>query len=283
MSDIVVLLEDAPDSGSTRDARIRTRGGGSGANTAAWLSHEGHATAYVGKVGDDGLGQHAKRDLAACGVDVHIAVDPLEHTGTCVVLVGPDGERTMLPDAGANGSLTPADLPEPLFVGGAHLHLSGYTLLHEGSRMAGLAALDQARRRGMTASVDPSSFGPLRDIGVARFLSWVDGVDLLLANREEACALAGEPDPETAGRSLAESFGTVVVTLGPDGALWLTRGAATVSAPTLAVDVVDTTGAGDAFTAGLLPAWVDGAEPALALAMGNRLASRAVSTVGARP
>ncbi|MEZ5117038.1 MAG: sugar kinase [Candidatus Nanopelagicales bacterium] len=283
MTDIVARVSGPIRRGSDTPAEITTHGGGAGANTAAWLAASGHGVTLLGKVGDDMLGRDAADELRALGVAPRMAVDPLHRTGTCVVLVSPDGERSMLPDGGANGALAPGDLPDDEFRRGRHLHLSGYTLLAEGSRLAGLAALDLARRRGMTTSVDPASAGPIADVGPARFLSWVEGTDVLLANELEATTLAGADDPIAAGRVLAEGFPHVVVKLGAAGAVWFGSGRGPVTAPPVALDIEDTTGAGDAFAAGFLPAWCDGSDPTLALAEGNRVASRAVSRVGARP
>ena len=131
----------------------------------------------------------------------------------------------------------------------------------------------------MTVSVDPSSSALLSP----EFLDWADGAGLLLPNASEAHALTGDSDPERAARTLAERFGEVVVTLGPAGALW-TDGEAVLRAAAEPVDeVMDSTGAGDAFAAGLLTARVAGASVAEALAAGSKLAARAVSQAGARP
>lgn len=283
MTDVVVQASGPIRVGSDTSAAITTHGGGAGANTAAWLAFAQVPTALVGRVGADPLGRGLHDELAEAGILDRLGVDPLLRTGTCVVLVSPDGERTMLPDAGANDALAPNDLPDELFAPGRHLHLSGYTLLKDGARLAGLAALDLARRRGMTTSVDPASSGPLRDVGAERFLSWIEGTDLVLANESEVEALTGERDPLSGARVLSSSFAGVVVKLGAAGAVWLARDGEPVHGPAVAVDVVDTTGAGDAFAAGFLPTWRDGEPPGVALAAGNRMASAAVARVGARP
>lgn len=283
MTDVVAQARGPVRRGSDTDARITTHPGGAGANTAAWLASEGAPVALVGRVGDDAIGRTWVAGLVDAGVQVHAPVDPVRSTGTVVVVVDPDGERSMLPDAGANAGLSPADLPEALFAKGRHLHLSGYTLLHDGCRAAGLVSFDLARRRGMTISVDPASAGPIGDLGVERFLGWIEGADVLLANEDEVLRLTGEGDPEAAARALAGSFSTVVVKLGAHGALLVSGDRPAVQAQAVAVSVVDTTGAGDAFAAGFLPAWADGATAMEALAAGNRVASYAVSRVGARP
>jgi ribokinase len=283
MTDVVAQATRSLRYGSDTSASISTHGGGGGANTAAWLAAAGAGVALVGRVGDDALGRGALDELRRTGVSLFVTVDHLKATGTCVVVVGPDGERSMLPDAGANASLVPADLPDAVFRTGAHLHLSGYTLLNGGSLLAGLAALDLARLRSMTVSVDPASSGPLSDLGVDRFLGWIDGADLILANESEACVLGGTDDALAAGYGLTERYANVIVKLGREGAAWFQRDAAPVRSPAVAVSVVDTTGAGDAFAAGLLVSWHRGADPATALAEANRRAGLAVSRVGARP
>jgi sugar/nucleoside kinase (ribokinase family) len=216
------------------------------------------------------------------GVSAWVSTDPELSTGTCVVLVEPGGERSMLPDSGANTALIPDDLPHRLFRPGSHLHLSGYTLLNDGPREAGLAALALAQAADMTVSVDPSSAALIDEAGVARFLGWTRGIDLLLANRDEALLLAGTDDVSSAASRLGDTYREVVIKLGRDGALWQ-QGFIAASAPADRVDVTDTTGAGDAFAAGFLASWLLHPEPETALAAGNRLAAQAVSRIGARP
>ena len=115
----------------------------------------------------------------------------------------------------------------------------------------------------------------------AAFLEWVGGIDLLVPNRDEAAALTGMPDPRGAARALSAHVREVVVKLGAQGALW-TDGETQVRAPAVDVLVSDTTGAGDAFAAGLLAARLAGAEPADALGAGCALAAEAVAREGGR-
>ncbi len=283
MVDVLAAMSGPLARGSDTPSKVTTAGGGSAANVAAWLAAEGVPTTYVGRVGDDALGRESVTALTDGGVTVRVGTDQERSTGTRLVLVEPGGGRSMLPDTGANSTLTPGDLPEQVFRPGTHLHLSGYTLLHEGSREAGRAALASARRVGMTVSVDPSSAALLEEVGAARFLGWTSGADVLLANRDEAAVLAGTGDPHAAASQLGDTYREVVVKLGRDGTLWQ-QGFITASAPAeRGVEVVDTTGAGDAFAAGFLASWLLHPEPEVALAAGNRLAARAVGVVGARP
>lgn len=279
MVDVVARLSGPLAPGSDAPAAIRFHGGGSAANTAAWLAAADAEPVLAGRVGDDDRGRVARDELRAAGVETRLAADPDLPTGTCLVLVGPDGERTMVPDAGANDALDEGDLSGELLGEGDHLHVSGYSLLRAGSRVAARAAIRRAVEAGMSVSVDPSSSALLSPA----FLDHAEGANLLLPNASEAHALTGDSDPERAARELAGRFGEVVVTLGPAGALW-TDGDEVLRAAAEPVDaVVDSTGAGDAFAAGFLAARVGAASTAEALAAGCRLAARAVTTAGARP
>ena len=289
MVDVVAALPGPLAHGSDTPAAISHHQGGSGANVAAWLAAAGARVAFAGRAGADPLGDAAVAALG--GVALAVERDPERPTGTCVVLVHPGGERTMIPDAGANDALELPELPA-----GSHLHLTGYTLLREGSRTAAQRALALARERSATVSVDPSSAAPLAR--EPAFLDWVSGAGLLLPNADEARVLTGEADPERAARALAtrerrvapnsapgretRHSAEVVVTLGADGALW-SDGERVLRVKAEPAEVVDTTGAGDAFAAGLLAARAGGAEPAEQLAAGCALAARAVVLRGGRP
>src|SRR5437762_609565 len=105
MVDVVALLPSRLHTGSDTPAPISVLGGGSAANTAAWLVAAGVPTTFAGRVGDDPFGRMAIDELAANGIDVAVSVDPERPTGICIVLVDADGERTMVPSAGANAGL----------------------------------------------------------------------------------------------------------------------------------------------------------------------------------
>jgi ribokinase len=232
--------------GGDAPARISVNGGGSAANVAAWAAALATPVTLVCNVGDDERGRTAVDELRAGGVEVQARIDPVRPTGTCVVLVE-GGERTMLSDPGAN------DAPLAEIPLGDHLHVVGYALLRDGPRPSALAAIERARAAGMTVSVDPS---PMVRRGA------IPPVDLLLPNEREAELVEGE----------------MVVKLGAAGARW-----GDVHVPAEPVEVVDTTGAGDAFAAGLLTARLAGADRPAALRAGCATAARAVARVGGRP
>jgi ribokinase len=255
MVDVIACAAGPLARGSDTDARISVSGGGSAANVAAWAAALGTPTCFACRVGDDERGRHAVDELLAAGVKVHAGIDRERPTGTCIVLVEPGGERTMLPDAGANDA--PAELPDAWLAPGRHLHVAGYALLRDGARPGALAAIERARAAQMTVSVDPSSWALIRD-------GAIPPVDLLLPNEREAEVLGERGD--------------MVVKLGPAGARW-----GDVHVPAEPADVIDTTGAGDAFAAGLLTARLAGAGRREALQAGCAAAARVVAQVGARP
>jgi len=275
--DVLVAPAAVPVAGADVPARIRTRPGGAGANTAAWLAHLGRdtgiAVTLAARIGADPAGRAAAAELAAVGVTAHLAVDPEAATCTVVSLVGP-GDRTLLSDRGAAALLGPDDLPD--VAGFDHLHLSGYVLLDASSRAAGRAALAAARAAGVTTSVDPQAAPALAaPAGAAAFLDDVRGVDLLLPNADELRALGGQ-------NAVLRHVGAVAVSAGADGARWADP-TVRCQVPAPPVSVVDATGAGDAFDAGVLVARLTGATPAEALAAGCAAGAAAVGRLGARP
>jgi ribokinase len=280
-TDVVAVLSGVPAPGSDRPASISTRGGGAGANVAVHLARLGVPVVLAGCIGDDPAGAALAAELVAAGVRPALRTVEGVPTGTIVSLVEPGGQRSMLADRGANLHLRPADVPQP--GAGGHLHLSGYTLLDPGPRAAGLAALEAAVTAGCTVSVDPASAGPLTRYGVDRWLTDTAAATLLMPNADEACLLTGCTDIEAAAAALARRHRIVAVSLGADGALWAS-GEDVVHRPAHPADVVDTTGAGDAFAAGLLASWLGttGGSPAAVLDAGLALAAEVVRRVGAR-
>ena len=277
--------------------------GGAGANLAArlaGLARPGRQVTLVARVGNDEVAAAARAELTAAGIDCRFAVDPDRPTCTIVVLVGPDGERTMLSDRGAGAGLTPEDLdllgsadpgqgpasPDRGSSAGptgrprTHLHLSGYVLLDPRTQPAGLAALATARARGWTTSLDPQSStvpgaGPDPEL-ISR---WCAGVDLLLPNESELAAWGGPS-------AVIDVFGAVAVTRGSAGATFIDGSRRLDLARPIESeppDAIDTTGAGDAFNAGFLAAWLAEATPAEALRAGMNAGTAATRHPGGRP
>ena len=260
--------------------------GGSAANTIAGLAMLGARTAYVGKVKDDQLGAIFAHDLRAMGAVYETPLAPkslAEHeTGRCMVLVTPDGERSMSTYLGVSESLGPDDVDPEMCAGAAWLYLEGYRF--DGA--ASVAAFDKAIRAtkgaGGRVSItlsDPFCVNRHRD-AFRKLIA--DHTDLLFANEHELMALYETDDLETAMTRVADDVEIAAVTVGARGAHVVTPSGRS-HVPTAATKVVDATGAGDLFAAGFLAGLAQGRELPHCAAMGCVAAGEVISHVGARP
>jgi sugar/nucleoside kinase (ribokinase family) len=279
--DVTARISDPLNHASDTNARISLHPGGSASNTAAWLAYLGQDARLIGCIGSDSFGTFLSDALSARGVRSSLVIKETAPTGACVVIVDSAGERTMLPDAGANALLGPGDVSLAGFGPDGHLHVSGYALLRPSTHPAAVHALVRARAEGMTTSLDAASAAPIlaspRAFDAAEPL-----LDLLLANADEARALTGLDDPRAAAIALAERVPWAIVKSGRAGAI-AAHGSELLSASAPEIEVLDTTGAGDAFAAGLLPAWRAGLPLVDALQRGIEAATIAVTRVGAGP
>ncbi len=285
ITDVVARHRGPLAAGTDTAATIRTVPGGAGANVACWAAHRsGTEVRLLGRVGSDSAAWH-ERELVACGVRPRLVVDPEAPTGTviCLVDTGAAAERTFLTDSGAALRFAPEDWSDALLDGVARLHLSGYLLFSEPSRALVAVALAAARARGVPVSMDPASAGFLVELGVDRFLTLVEGVDVLLPSRDEACLLTGLPDAADAAAKLSRHVPLVVAKQGAQGALVARSGTVVAHVPAVPATPRDTTGAGDAFTGAFLAALLTGTGPVAAAAEGCRAGAAAVERVGGRP
>lgn len=270
LEDIVVwLAEPLREATDTQVDLYRTRGG-SAANVAMFAGAR-HPTRFVGCVGDDAVGGALAEDLASYGVDVR--VQRRGTTGTVVVLVDAGGERTMLPHQGASALLD--DVDPHWYDDLAHLHLTTYSLVAQPVGSAALTAIRLLRDRAATVSVDASSTGLLRRYGRSRFLEMLAEVRprFLFANRSEAAFL-----------DLDEAHAQTVVVIkdGEHPTTVLAPGEPPLQVEVLRVDDVrDLTGAGDAFAAGFLTAYLRDADLRACAESGHALAARVLRTPGA--
>jgi sugar/nucleoside kinase (ribokinase family) len=280
MLDVVVRPEGPLAPTSDTPSRIRVARGGSGANVAVALRASGHRVYYVGAAGDD-----AARDSFVASLDESDVASSIEvvsrSTGTVVVLVAEDGQRMMLTDRGANQLLSEDFVAEHLEVPFDHLHVSGYLLLDLATRNLAEHTLMKAQEFGRSTSIDVCSVGPLLDVTPEVFLRAASYASQLFANEEEALALTSTDDVESALEMLATRFSEVIITKGARGAIGA-RGDERFRAEGLGVEVVDTTGAGDAATGTYLGARLHGERPSEALANAMVAASSVVGTLGAR-
>ncbi len=282
VTDVVALHGSPVMSGTDTAADIVLRPGGSGANTAAWAARLGGDVRLLARLGYDSSEWHTT-ELVKTGVRPHTVVDPDRPTAVVIAMVDKSGERSMLTNRGAGGLISEADWDPSLLDGVARLHLSGYVLFADPGLGLARRAMADAAEAGVAISVDPASTGPLRDFGVERFIKETAPAGLVIPNLAEALLLSGAGSAREAAVRLSERYGTAVVKLGADGALAAVDGAVVASAKGVSAEVVDSTGAGDAFAAGFLTATLRGADEQAALEAGCRAGAECVAQVGGRP
>ena len=222
--------------------------GGSTCNVAVWLTHLGVKVDLVGAIGEDVLGTWVITQLQAFGVsDENIRTIAQNRTGTCVILVDETGARSMMPDFGANLVQGVDQGIEKLIQESDIVAMSAYTFLRPESRKFALDVLECVEKSSARMVIDAASSSPIEMTGADKVRKYLARADLVLANEDEFAALAsGAPADWTA------EFRNLIVKRGERGALWLYRGQEVASVKAETVKVLDTTGAGDAFCAGLL-------------------------------
>ncbi|MBD0415310.1 carbohydrate kinase family protein [Oryzicola mucosus] len=245
--------------------------GGGAFIAAAHIAHAGRPVALLARLGTDPLSLGLRSELEASGVDLRF----LEHAAdagpqvTVASVIGHD--RAFL--SRRAGTALPATLDAALtWPEAGHLHIAEYATLNEIPDLVG-----QAKAHGLTVSLDPSWDETL--IYDPAFLDRCNGVDLFLPNLEEALAITGKTGPDTAIAALAEAFPLVALKAGPDGA-WLAASGKISQRSAPEVPVVDTTGAGDAFNAGFIDAWMRGESDDICLSAGISFGSAAVQAAG---
>ncbi|RVQ65781.1 adenosine kinase [Croceicoccus ponticola] len=258
--------------------------GGSAANTLAGAAAAGARCRFIGQTGDDRLGTLFGAHMHA--LEIAFDTPPLRHapTGRCLILVSPDGERTMQTNPGASHHLTPDALDEEAIRAAKFLFLEGYLWGPETPRAAMRRAIEIAHAAGrrIAFTLSDSIALPGRRDSLAKLVA-DGGVDILFANEYEACLMANVDRPDQAIALLSAQVSTLVLTKGARGAMAIARGER-VEIPAAPVpEVVDTTGAGDQFAAGFLAAQVRGDDLRGSLEHGARAAASVITHVGARP
>lgn len=248
----------------------RTRGG-SAANVAAFASAL-VPSRFIGCVGADPVAEMLSAELAGHGVDVR--VQRRGRTGTIVVLVDGNGERTMYPDRAAAAELT--GVPGEWLEAAAFLHAPSYCFAADPTATSVLRLIGHAGQAGVPVSLDASSTGMISEYGLDRYLDLVTAVRpaVLFANAREA-RLLNLARPQFAKTMTVVKDGARSTTVTPPGG-----GAQTVPVPS-APPVSDSTGAGDAFAAGFLAARMRGATPVEAVMAGHTLARSVLFSPGA--
>lgn len=293
MFDILVTPESEARENTDVTAKIVKKPGGSAANFACWfasIASSGQETNLVARVGRSDE-REILEDLKSYRINPLLQLDPSLPTGSTVNIIR-GNTRSFYTDRGANANLALESIPNELFQD--LVYISGYTLMS--CPEASLRWLiDTAHNHGTMVACDPGSAGFISDFGPDRFLKVLNGVDLFFPNLEEAKLLSGETHLDDITKTLLESFPLIAVTLGESGAAvaWEShrisaekirgssyRASAIEPYPS---DLVDPTGAGDAFAAAFLAEFLVSSDPISSGFAGARLGGLAVSRMGGRP
>jgi sugar/nucleoside kinase (ribokinase family) len=278
IEDVVVWLNSELKSqiniGSDTDSVIVRTRGGSAANVAMFGALTGTPSRFIGQVGNDNLGKQLCASLRESGVDV--CTEAEGRTGSIVVVVQPNGERTFLTDRGVASDLSVFDAQH--LAGVSIVHVPTYSLAHDPLATTAIQYIRAARAAGALISVDASSTSVLRDYGIDRYSELITSIspDVFLCNNDEAALLNIDSEHPMPGAEL-----TVI----KRGALPVTvvtaAGVVTEVATPPVANIVDTTGAGDAFAAGFLPVYATSRNIKDSITNGNLIAARALRSPGA--
>lgn len=280
----IMTLVDEPTQeqvlGKLNGVTLNRCAGGSAANTIMGISDFGGQAAYVGKVGQDETGECFLGDMRKMGVAIESK--PVDgRTGTCVVLITDDAQRTMLTNLAVSSQLGPADIDEAEIKKAKYVYIEGYLFGGEPTRSAALRAIELAKKNGVKVAFtvsDPFLIQYNRDL----FLQLIEGpVDLLFCNLDEARALTGHHDPIECAQEIHKHAENVALTLGGDGSILMHEGKV-IPIEGVAVKAIDTTGAGDMYAAGILYGITNGLSWKQAGHLASHAAARVVAQMGAR-
>lgn len=248
--DIVSLMRESLQVNSDTQTTNSLSLGGSPCNMAMWLAYLGANTQFMAAVGDDLLGNWIKAELESGKLSPqHIQVVPNMRSGTCLILVNSDGNRTMLPDPGANLFFQLTENQKQLVASSSVVVMSAYTFLRAETRPIAIQMLELVEQSPARLVLDAASSAPIAKAGIELVQNYLARAELVLANQDEFEILDTD--------NWAASLPNLVVKLGPQGARWLINAQESCQVSANQVNVVDTTGAGDSFLAGLVSVLVE--------------------------
>jgi len=260
--------------------KISRCAGGSAANTVIGVAQFGGKGAYCGKVGKDEIGQFYLADMHKLGIAT--AVEPTDvQTGTSVILITEDAQRTMLTGLAAASTLGPDDVSEEQIKNSKYVYIEGYLYPGDSTRQAAIRAIELAKKHGVKVAFtvsDPFLIQYFRD----EFWKLIEGpVDLLFCNLEEARALTGKYDPIECAHEIHRHAENVALTLGGDGSILMHEGQV-IPIEGVPCKPVDTTGAGDMYAGAVLYGITNGLTWKQSGHLASHAASRVVAQLGAR-
>ena len=255
---------------------VKKARGGSVPNTIAGIQQLGLQTGFVGRVGNDAVGDFFEGDLVALGVKPMIIRDPEQPTGTCLSLISPDGERTMATCLGATGLFNAAEIKPEMLQGYGICHIDGYLLQNH---QLIERAMELAHAAGVKISLDLGSYNVVADN--LEFLQRVipQYADIVFAKEDEAKAYTNM-EPEMALDVLASQVDYAVVKVGSKGSFIKHNGEKVFVKPLPGCNCIDTTGAGDLYASGFLFGLANGKDIEECGRIGALVSGKVVEVVG---
>ncbi|MGO1562085.1 Ribokinase [Actinomycetales bacterium JB111] len=254
---------------------------GTAAAPAVNLARLGVPVVTTGVVGDDALGQFVRDQMTREGVEVSgLRTDPAGPTSASMLNIRRDGSRPALHVVGANGLIAPQDLGDEALEGIEHIHLGGVGLMPGIDGAPSVEFLTRVKERGITVTVDllPTDGGESDHAALDPILPLID---YILPSDADSLLLTGADNYADAARwFLDRGVGTAIITLGAEGVSISTKDSIDARMPTVAVDVVDTTGCGDAFASGLIRGLLDGESVEEAARLGMACGSLVATGLG---
>jgi len=251
--------------------------GGSAANTINGIAYLGGECGYIGKIGQDEVGQIFKKDLENRNIQAKLHISHQSPSGVASAFISPDAERTFATFLGAAVELSADDMTEAEFEGYRFFHLEGYLALNHKLIEESVAI---AKKKGLKVSIDMASFNVVEDN--LDFLKKVvkESVDIVFANEEEAKAFTGK-EPEGALHEIATMCDIAVVKVGSKGS-YIQSGDEVIKIEPIEAVSIDSTGAGDLYAAGFLYGLSQGYGLKKCGDIGSVLAGNVIQEVGAR-
>jgi sugar/nucleoside kinase (ribokinase family) len=281
--DIIVNLREDINFDTDSDSEINFKGGGSAANFSFWLDYLNTPVRFISKTGDDFISNFLKNEFKNTNID-YINLKSTKESGRIVVLLDKNGARTMITDRKANLDFQEDDIRDEFFNEISHLHIGAYSFFG-GKNMVdtALKVINEAKKRNITISFDPSSYSMIKKYGTDEILKQTKGIDFCFPNLEEAKVLTKRDKPEDMVKGLLKYYNNVILKYGKKGCFIGDSKNVEFIQQNEQVESGDTTGAGDAFTAAFISNYLKNNSLKKAAVYANKIAAKCVKNTGGRP
>ncbi|MGM0445783.1 MAG: carbohydrate kinase family protein [Bacillota bacterium] len=281
--DIIVNLREEINFDTDSDSEINFKGGGSAANFSFWLDYLNTPVRFISKTGDDFISKFLKKEIKDTDIE-YINLKSQKESGRIVVLLDKQGARTMITDRKANLDFKENDIKDKFFNGISHLHIGAYSFFG-GKNMinTALKTINEAKKRKISISFDPSSYSMIKEYGVKKILKQTKNIDFCFPNLEEAKVLTNRSKPENMVKELLYNYKNVVLKYGKKGCFIGNSNDIEFIEQNKKIENGDTTGAGDAFTAAFVSSYLKNNTLKKAAVYANQVSAECVKKTGGRP